>query len=130
MGLIFEKMCKDYILFYDKNLPFPIGEIGQWWGGHPHTHKQAQIDIVVTSSTDDSAIIGSCKFRNEPVDEKELHLMEDYANAMGHFSRRYYYLFSKSGFKSSLTTLNGTSQVRLLTIGDLYLTSDANKGPL
>lgn len=29
IGLTFEKMCRDYILYYDNNLPFPIGQIGQ-----------------------------------------------------------------------------------------------------
>ncbi|MCM1539739.1 MAG: ATP-binding protein [Blautia sp.] len=33
MGLTFEKMCRDYILYYDSRIPFALGCVGQWWGG-------------------------------------------------------------------------------------------------
>ena len=32
MGLIFEKMCQDYLLYYANDLPIELSEIGQWWG--------------------------------------------------------------------------------------------------
>lgn len=120
MGLAFEKMCRDYILYYDDQLPFPIGDVGQWWGGNPKTRKQAQIDIVVTSAEDDSGIIGSCKFRESLVSEDELQLMEEYADAMGHLRQRHYYLFSKSGFTDSLMNRAGDGKLRLITIKDMY----------
>ena len=120
MGLTFEKMCRDYILYYDEEIPFPIGAVGQWWGGNPKTRKQAQIDVVVTSAEGDSAIIGSCKFRETPTGEEELHLMEEYADAMGHFANRYYYFFSKSGFSAGLESRAEKGEVRLLTLAELY----------
>ncbi len=122
MGTVFEQMCRDYILYYDTGLPFPMGNIGQWWGGNPKTHSQAQIDIVVTSAEDDSCVVGSCKYRNTPVDVDELTLMEEYAEAMGHFGQKYYYLFSKSGFTDALTTRakEEREKVRLITLGDIY----------
>lgn len=120
MGLTFEKMCRDYILYYDTRLPFPIGNVGQWWGGNPKTHKQAQIDIVVTSAEDDSGVVGSCKFRESIVGEDELALMEEYADAMGHLGHRYYYLFSKSGFTDSLMKRAGSNGLRLITLEDMY----------
>lgn len=121
MGLTFEKMCREYILYYDDRLPFSIGAAGQWWGGNPKTHKQAQIDIVVTSAEDDSGIIGSCKFRESPVAENELRLMEEYADAMGHFGQRYYYLFSKSGFTESLKNREKEGRIRLIALKDMFL---------
>jgi hypothetical protein len=122
MGLTFEKMCRDYIMYYDEKLSFPIGDVGQWWGGNKRTHKQAQIDVVVTSANDDSGIIGSCKFRDGFVAEDELRLMEDYADAMGYFGKRYYYLFSKSGFSETLTQKEktGDGNLRLITLKDMY----------
>ena len=120
MGLTFEKMCRDYILYYDEEIPFPIGAVGQWWGGNPQTRRQAQIDVVVTSAEGDSAIIGSCKFREAPTGEEELRLMEEYADAMGHFANRYYYLFSKSGFSAGLESRAEKGEVRLLTLAELY----------
>lgn len=120
MGLTFERMCRDYILYYADDPPFPIGQIGQWWGGHPGTHKQAQIDIVASSACDDSCIVGSCKFRNAPVDLDELALMEDYAQAMGHFRKHYYYFFSKAGFTDALRENSSKLGLRLVTLEDLY----------
>lgn len=120
MGLTFEKMCRDYILYYDDRLPFPIGNVGQWWGGNPKTRRQAQIDVVVTSAEDDSGIIGSCKFRETSVGEDELKLMEEYAEAMGHLKQRYYYLFSKTGFTPSLLNREDDGKLRLITLADMY----------
>lgn len=118
MGLTFERMCRDYILYYADDLPFLLGEVGQWWGGHPRTHKQAQIDLAASAADTNECIVGSCKFRNAPVDTDELTLMKDYAEAMGHFEKYYYYLFSKSGFTAALRTQK--TDVRLLTLKDLY----------
>lgn len=120
MGLTFEKMCREYILYYDEGLPFPIGNVGQWWGGNPKTRKQAQIDIVVTSAEEDSGIIGSCKFRENLVGEDELRLMEEYADAMGCFGHRYYYLFSKSGFRPSLVQHAHKGELKLITLEEMY----------
>ena len=120
MGITFEKMCRDYILYYDKNLPFYIGDVGQWWGGHPKTHKQAQIDVVVTSADSDCGIVGSCKFRENIITEEELYLMEDYAEAMGYLKKPYYYFFAKSGFSSSLKDMKKIKNIKLITLKDLY----------
>lgn len=128
MGLTFERMCRDFILYYDRELPFPLGNIGQWWGGHPKTHKQAQIDIVVTSAEDDRGIIGSCKFRKGLIAGEELRLMEDYANAMGCFKYCYYYLFSKEGFTEDLAEMAHEGKVRLVRLGDMYEAGTAAKG--
>ena len=124
MGLVFEKMCRDYLLYYDERLPFLLQGVGQWWGGHPRTHRQAQIDVVVTSAEDRSAIVGSCKFKNEAVPESELDLLRDYAEAMGGFGRYYYYLFSKGGFSDALRTRADGRTVRLIPLNELYEPAD------
>lgn len=92
----------------------------QWWGKNPKTHRQAQIDIVVTSAEDDSGIVGSCKFREGLVGKEELQLMEEYADAMGHLGKRYYYLFSKSGFAAPLMECAKNEKLRLITLKDIY----------
>ena len=48
MGLIFEKMCQDYLLYYSGQSSIELNEIGQWWGADPGKRKQVQIDIVGT----------------------------------------------------------------------------------
>ena len=60
MGLIFEKMCRDYLLFYAEDLPIELNEIGQWWGTDSKTKKQVQIDIVGTPAQGKEYMIGSC----------------------------------------------------------------------
>lgn len=127
MGLVFERMCRDYLLYYDEHLPFPLRSIGQWWGGNPRTQKQAQIDVVALSAEDRSAIVGSCKFRNEPLPEGELARMEEYAAAMGGFSRYYYYLFSKSGFGGTLSARQDGVNLRLISLCELYGAQEAQE---
>ena len=119
MGTIFEKMCRDYILFYDKTIPFNMSEIGQWWRGNPRTKKQAQIDVVVTSVEGDCGIVGSCKFKNELIDTNELALMKEYAAAMGCFEEKYYYFFSKSGFTKDMLK-HRSDHIRFITLDDMY----------
>lgn len=117
MGKVFEKMCKDYILAYDKELPFPYGRIGQWWGGNPKTRKQAQIDVVVTSADDKSVIVGSCKFMNKKVGMDEYSLMQEYGEILSAYDNKYIYLFSKSGFDDRLKKVSG---LRLISLSDMY----------
>lgn len=40
MGLVFKKMCQDYLLYYSDSLPIDLNEIGQWWGTDPKKKKQ------------------------------------------------------------------------------------------
>ena len=119
MGLVFEKMCKDFMLFHDENLPFIIGEIGQWWGADSKTKKQVQIDIVAASINKQEGVIGSCKYCNKLIGEDDLKLIQAYAQTMNRFDRCYYFLFSKSGFTSSLKKCH-QPDVRLITLSDLY----------
>ncbi len=119
MGSIFEKMCRDYILYYAEGLPFDLSNIGQWWGGNPKTKKPAQIDVVVTSVDGSKVIIGSCKFRNEKMDIDEFALMQEYAEAMGHFKERYYYFFAKAGFTDNMLKKAG-EHTRFITLDEMY----------
>ncbi len=119
MGIVFEKMCKDYILYYDEKLPFNMADIGQWWGGNPKTKKQAQIDIVVTAADGNEGIVGSCKFRNEKTDVDELMLMKEYAEILGKFEKTYYYFFAKSGYTDKMLK-TADKHTRFITLSDMY----------
>lgn len=46
MGLVFEKMCKEYILRYDTSDDLMLKDVGQWWGTDKSTRKEVQIDVV------------------------------------------------------------------------------------
>lgn len=120
MGLIFEKMCKEYLLRYADGLPFILYDVGQWWGTDSNTKKEVQIDIVGAPTEGDEYIIGSCKYRNEPVGLDELDLIKYYSSVFGKGSKYHYYIFSKSGFTSGLSELSSKGEVKLVTLSDMY----------
>ena len=57
MGLTFEHMCRDYLLYYEKDLPIELNQVGQWWGTDNKNKKQVQIDIVGTPVKGDEYIL-------------------------------------------------------------------------
>lgn len=120
MGLIFEKMCQDYLLYYAERLPMELVVIGQWWGTDAQKKKQVQIDIVGVGVDPGAYLIGSCKYRNEKIGLDELELLRDYARAFGKGARYYYYIFSKSGFTEGLLEAQKRGEVTLFTLDDLY----------
>ena len=120
MGLIFEKMCQDYLVYYADQLPIELSEIGQWWGTDPRKKKQIQIDIVGTPVEGKEYMIGSCKYRNEKIGVDELELLRDYASVFGKGNNYHYYIFSKGGFTDGLLQAQGRGEVRLITLEDLY----------
>lgn len=120
MGLIFEKMCQDYLLYYSDSLPIELSEIGQWWGTDSKKKKQIQIDIVGTPVDDKEYIIGSYKYRNEKIGVDKLDLIRDYASAFGKGNNYYYYNFSKGGFTDGLLQAQERGEVRLISLEDLY----------
>ncbi len=120
MGLVFEEMCKEYLLRYADELPILLNEVGQWWGTDSATRKQVQIDIVGASAEGDEYIIGSCKYKKEKIGIDELELLKSYANAFGKGSRYHYYIFSKGGFTEPLLNCAEAGEVSLVTLEDLY----------
>lgn len=120
MGLVFEKMCRDYLLYYADELPFEPVEIGQWWGTDPRKKKQIQIDVVATSVTENEFIVGSCKFKNEKIGVDELELLKEYAEVFSRGKKCYYYIFSKNGFTDGLVECAEKESVKLLTLEDIY----------
>ena len=120
MGLIFEQMCREYLLCYDQNLPIILSDIGQWWGTDAKAKKEVQIDIVGVPVEGKEYIIGSCKYRNEAIGIEELELLKKYANVFGKGEKYYSYIFSKGGFTQNLQELADKGEVKLLTLDDIY----------
>ena len=120
MGLVFEKMCRDYLLRYETFYPILLSEIGEWWGSDAKTKKEVQIDIVGTSAENDEYIIGSCKFKNEKIGVDELELLQNYAKVFGKGKKYHYYIFSKSGFTPSLEERANNDEVKLIKLEDMY----------
>ena len=127
MGYVFEKMCRQYLVYHAKNLPFNIGEIGEWWGGHPVSKKEIQLDILATeakgisSDTGRKFIVGSCKYKNEKIGKDEFELIKDYASTFTNaHDDCYYYIFSKAGFKKNLIELSKEYKLKLISLEDMY----------
>lgn len=125
MGLVFEKMCRDYLIYYSEELPMNLKEIGRWWGSNPKPdskgeHRQVEIDLVGVPAEGREYLIGSCKFRNEKTGRGELDLMRDYAAAFGKGERYHYYIFSKSGFTLALRECEERGEVTLVSLEDMY----------
>ena len=120
MGLVFEQMCREYLLRYAEDLPIVLSDIGQWWGTDAKAKKEVQIDIVGAPAEGKEYIIGSCKYRNEAIGVDELELLKHYATVFGKGEQYHYYIFSKGGFTQGLQELADKGEVNLLTLKDLY----------
>ena len=120
MGLVFEQMCREYLLNYANDLPIDISDAAQWWGTDSKTRKEIQIDIVGTPAEGKEYIIGSCKYRIEKIGTDELELIRQYASVFGKGSRYHYFIFSKGGFTDGLRQLAEQGEVTLLTLEDIY----------
>lgn len=125
MGQIFEKMCKEYLMFYAEDLPFELANVGQWWGTDAKLKKEIQIDIVGVPVQEPNRkiseyLIGSCKFRNEKIGMDELHLIEHYADVFGKGNSYYYMIFSLGGFTKELEDYAHSNPVRLVSLSEMY----------
>jgi hypothetical protein len=103
MGLVFEKVCRDYL--YRKNsqgeLPILFTSIGRWWGTDPAERRQVEIDLIAKDGN--SYIACECKWRNEALD---LSVLNELRRRTDVFCKRreetWYFLFSKSGFTKAV----------------------------
>lgn len=120
MGLVFEKMCQEYLLRYAKDLPILLSNVGQWWGTDYKTRREVQIDIVGAPVDGNEYLIGSCKYRNEKIGIEELELLRRYAAVFRQNGIFHYYIFSKGGFTPTLLEAEMQGEVTLFTLGDLY----------
>lgn len=120
MGLVFEKMCQEYLIRYAKDLPILLSTVGQWWGTDSKTRKEVQIDIVGTPVEGNEYLIGSCKYRNEKIGMDELELIQKYASVFRKDGVFHYFIFSKGGFTPALLEAGEKGEVTLLTLEELY----------
>lgn len=121
MGLVFEKVCADYLS--DKNakgeLPILFTSIGRWWGTNPVTHGQEEIDLVANDRKD--YIFGECKWRNEKLDLSVLRELKTKADIFcKNRNNTYYFLFSKSGFTDAVKNeVKADNSVILVDLSDI-----------
>lgn len=103
MGLVFEKVCGDYLLRQNakEGLPILYTAMGRWWGTDPATRREVEIDLVAQDGHD--YLIGECKWRNEKLDLPVLNELKRKADIFSkNRGQTYYILFSKSGFTEAV----------------------------
>ena len=105
MGLVFERACRDYLLYQNSlgNLPILFTESGRWWGSNSQSkeHEQVEIDFVARERCD--YLICECKWRKEPLDYPVLSALRRKADIMNrNRENTWFVLFSKSGFSSAV----------------------------
>ena len=127
MGLVFEEICKQYLIYYADELPIRLQDIGEWWGAHPREKKEVQVDIVALGAKANNAssgrrfLIGSCKFKNEPIGTDELDLLRDYASLFTTAEDEcFYYIFSKSAITGALREKQKQGEVTRVSLDEIY----------
>ena len=125
MRKIFENICLQY-LYHPKiyeSLPFPIGNVGRWWGSNPVKKRQEEIDIMAIQEP--YVLLGECKWKNAPVDMDTVHTLLE-RGGLFHYPEKYYFLFSKSGFVDTVIdyvkdsrNINLVSYKQICQIGDI-----------
>lgn len=97
MGGIFEDICKQYLwkLLLAGKCAVNFNSLGRWWGTHPKTKSQEEIDIMGVDK--DSALFGECKWTNEKIDLGVLEALTQ-RSTLFRCQKPYFYLFAKTGF--------------------------------
>lgn len=106
----FENICIEYLNLENikGSLPLRFKTIGRWWD------NKNEIDIYATDGK--SVLLGECKFKNSEV------TVADYKNLKSKCNNKmvkYYYIFSKSGFKENLMELAEKENLRLISLEDI-----------
>lgn len=122
MGRIFEDICIQFMTRQNRTmkLPFVFDSIGRWWGNNPETRSQQEIDIIAAGGK--TAIFGECKWTNKVIDRAVLDELVAKASMFKQFDKKFYYLFSRSGFTQGLVDAAASDQsIRLISLDEVYL---------
>ncbi len=121
MGLVFERVCEDYLLHKNAigELPILFTSIGRWWGTNPTTRQEVEIDLIAKDGKD--YLICECKWRNEKLDLAVLNELKEKADV---FNKKrdntHYVLFSKAGFTDAVReAAMQDDTIRLVTLEDI-----------
>ena len=125
MGFVFEDMCRQYILFYMKELPITLDSIQRWWGTDPKQRKAIEIDLVgipikEKKNQPREYMTISCKYRNRKAGLSDLRELQEYSEVFDKSAVYHYYIFSAFGFKKELVEAAASEDVTLISLDDMY----------
>ena len=120
----FEAVCLEYIR--QKNirseLPFRYSKIGRWWT------STDELDIMAVDREKKNFILGECKFKNTPFKLSELIATQEKFKTDKSVARKYYYLFSKSGFtKDVVAYADSDKSIMLVSLDELFYMDKVSK---
>ncbi len=119
MGLVFEEICKQWLIAQAKKneLPFFVGGLGRWWGANPATRAQEEINIMAAHGND--ALFAECKWKNAAVDADVLRDLIR-KSEMFSYKNASLYIFAKSAFTNRLRVAAGKhGRTRLLVLREM-----------
>ncbi len=120
MGIAFEKICEQYLVKQAKaeNLPFIPSSLGKWWGNNPQLKKQDDIDILGIDGN--QGIFCECKFKEELFSLSDFNDLIASSDIFTNITKKYYYVFVKSGYTQAVLNESKKYNVKLLTVNDLF----------
>ncbi|MBQ7840501.1 MAG: ATP-binding protein [Lachnospiraceae bacterium] len=118
MGKIFEEICKQYLFLPTmySTLPFPVGNLGRWWGSNPFTKKQEELDLMAV--LDNQALLGECKWKNTPVDTAVIEKLLE-RGALFPYQQKWYYIFSKTGFTDKAMEYGSSHRIVMISFDEM-----------
>ena len=123
MGSVFEDMCRFYTLNAGVagGLGCFVTAVGKWWGTNPEKREQTDIDVVGLDKMAKKAVLGECKYKNEPIDGKVFAQLSERKSLIAKdYSVVQYLLFSKSGFSAGMSESAAAGEVKLITLEEMY----------
>ena len=98
-----------------------VTSVGKWWGTNPSQREQTDIDVVGIDIVSNKAVLGECKFRNEPIDKNVYEALMQRNNLIDKkYKTVQYILFSLSGFSRWIIENADKSLVKLVSLADMY----------
>ncbi|SLM32039.1 ATPase [Desulfamplus magnetovallimortis] len=103
VSFVYEEICREKLLDLSSKgeIDFKILKSGTWW------NKNEEIDIVALSDDENKIIFGECKYTKQKTDVELFYWLKEKSQKVKWHAdaRKYYILFSKSGFSEALLQL-------------------------
>lgn len=125
MGLVFEKMCSDYLIREVRKgkMPFIPEKMGKWWGMNPYrkeNNKPVVDDIDILLLSKECVMLCECKYTNELFKYKDYLALKE-ISGLFHQEKKYFTLFAKTGFDERIINeVKNNNMIRLITLDELY----------
>jgi hypothetical protein len=119
----FEEVCRQYVLRRnkEKTLPFVATNLGLWWGIDPDTRTSSDIDIIADNKQEKKALLGECKWRNEPTDATDVQKLISKSHLIPGYDNYRFIFFSKAPYSTAAKQLEKErNDLELITLDMMF----------